>query len=117
MENIAEIPEFFERWRRRLGVAVIDGSVRWPDSYDVEPTPLSATWAPARYDEAVSATRMTILADGSVPSEETDLFGATSVGTVGARSLHELWQDVVHQRRRGADGRSGMMTPSRPMRA
>ena len=117
VENIAEIPEFFERWRRRLGVAVIDGSVRWPDSYDVEPTPLSATWAPARYDEAVSATRMTILADGSVPSEETDLFGATSVGTVGARSLHELWQDVVHQRRRGADGRSGMMTPSRPMRA
>ena len=66
---------------------------------------------------AVAATRMTILADGSVPSEETDLFGATSVGTVGARSLHELWQDVVHQRRRGADGRSGIKTPSRPMRA
>ncbi|RPG16394.1 MAG: DUF115 domain-containing protein [Phycisphaera sp. TMED9] len=117
VENIAEIPEFFERWRRRLGVAVIDGPVRWPESYGVEPDPLSDTWPPARYDEAVNATRMTILADGSAPSAETDLFGTTSVGKVGERSLHDLWQDVVQIRRRESDGRSGTSRPFQPARS
>jgi hypothetical protein len=117
VENIAEIPEFFERWRRRLGVAVIDGPVRWPESYGVDPDPLSATWPPARYDEAVNATQMTILADGSVPKSAVDLFGVTSVGTVGERSLHDLWQDVVHQRRRDFNGRLATPSPFRPMRS
>ncbi|MDA0294396.1 MAG: DUF115 domain-containing protein [Planctomycetota bacterium] len=116
-ENIAEIPEFFERWRRRLGVAVIDGPIRWPKSYGIEPDPLSATWPPARYDEAVNSTRMTVLANGSVPAAETDLFGETSVGTVGERSIAELWKDVVQCRRRDSGGRPETSAAFRPMRS
>ena len=98
-------------------MAVIDGPIRWPKSYGIEPDPLSATWPPARYDEAVNSTRMTVLANGSVPAAETDLFGETSVGTVGERSIAELWKDVVQCRRRDSGGRPETSAAFRPMRS
>ena len=98
-ENVDELPEFFERWRRRLGVAVIDGPVRWPVSGRPEIDSLSPTWPPARHDEMMNSIRMTVLADGSVPLEETDLAGVTSIGRVDDRSLRELWQELVQRRR------------------
>ena len=116
-ENIDELPEFFERWRRRLGVAVIDGPVRWPIATDSKLDPLSPTWPPPRHDEMVNSVRMTVLADGSVPIAETDLAGLTSVGRVGERSLQELWQELVQRRRDRFEGRRDEPVNLSPLRA
>ena len=116
-ENIDELPEFFERWRRRLGVAVIDGPVRWPATTGTTADPLSPTWPPPRHDEMVNSVRMTVLADGSVPTAEMDLVGHTSVGRVGERTLQELWQELVQHRRDRFEGRReepGDLSPLRP---
>ena len=115
-ENIDELPEFFERWRRRLGVAVIDGPVRWPIATDPKVDPLSPTWPPPRHDEMVNSVRMTVLADGSVPIAETDLAGLTSVGHVGERSLQELWQELVQRRRDRFEGRRDEPVNLSPLR-
>jgi hypothetical protein len=116
-ENVDELPEFFERWRRRLGVAVIDGPVRWPAATGTPVDLLSPTWPPPRHDEMVNSMRMTVLADGSVPIAETDLAGLTSIGRVGERSLQELWQELVQRRRDCYEGRReepAILSPLRP---
>ena len=116
-ENVDELPEFFERWRRRLGVAVIDGPVRWPAATGTPVDLLSPTWPPPRHDEMVNSVRMTVLADGSVPIAETDLAGLTSIGRVGERSLQELWQELVQRRRDCYEGRReepAILSPLRP---
>ena len=100
VETIDEILEFFERWRQRVGSAVIDGPTRWPDDLAVERDPLSRTQPPARRDRLVARERMTILCDGSVPKFETDLMGNDCAGRVGDRGLVELWRDVVAARDR-----------------
>ena len=117
VENIGELPEFFERWRRRLGVALIDGPARWPSATGTVVDPLSPTWPPPRHDEMVNSVRMTVLADGSVPTAEMDLAGSTSVGRVGDRSLQELWQELVQRRRDRFEGRRdepATLSPLRP---
>ena len=116
VENIDELPEFFERWRRRLGVAVIDGPARWPVATGANVDPLSPTWPPPRHDEMVNSVRMTVLADGSVPIAETDLAGLTSVGRVGERSLQELWQELVQRRRDRFEGRRDEPLDLSPLR-
>lgn len=100
IETIDEIPEFFERWRQRVGSAVIDGPTRWPDSFGIAPDPLSPTAPPPHRDRIVAFGRMSILSDGSVPESETDLEGSRCVGRVGDRTLIDLWQDVVAARMR-----------------
>ncbi len=113
-ETIGELPEFFERWRRRLGCAVIDGPIRWPRGMGDVPDPLSPTRPPIRADRLVAATRMTILSDGTVPVSETDPLGEENVGRVGDRPLRDLWRQVVEERRE-QDVETG--APPAPMRA
>ncbi|MAD77774.1 MAG: hypothetical protein CMJ51_00200 [Planctomycetaceae bacterium] len=113
-ETIEEMPEFFERWRQRLGTAVIDGPVRWPEDQAVAPDPLSPTHPPSGRDRIVAESRMTILSDGTVPVLETDLRGERSVGRVGERSLTELWRDLV-EARRSYESQTG--APPTPWRA
>ena len=113
-ETIDELPEFFERWRRRLGCAVVDGPIRWPEELGDRTDPLSPTRPPLRADRLVAATRLTILADGSIPISETDPLGDELVGRVGDRPLRELWRDVVDERRE-LDVETG--APPAPMRA
>ncbi len=113
-ETIDELPEFFERWRRRLGCAVIDGAARWPRGLGDTPDTLSPTRPPIRADRLVAATRMTILSDGSVPVSETDPLGEDLVGRVGDRPLRDLWRQVVEERRE-VDIETG--APPAPMRA
>ncbi len=113
-ETIDEIPEFFERWRRRLGCAVIDGPARWPRGLGDTPDTLSPTRPPLRADRLVAATRMTILSDGSVPVSETDPLGDDLIGRVGDRPLRDLWRQVVEERRE-LDVETG--APPAPMRA
>ena len=98
VETIDEIPDFFERWRRRIGSAVIDGPTRWPKKYGIEPDSLGRTEPPAHRDRIVAFERMMVLSDGSVPRFETDLGGEDCVGRVGDRPLDELWRDVVAAR-------------------
>ncbi len=98
-ETIGELPEFFERWRRRLGCAVVDGPIRWARELGDAADTLSPTRPPLRADRLVAATRMTILSDGSVPVSETDAMGDDLVGRVGERPLRDLWRSVVEQRR------------------
>lgn len=111
-ETIDEIPEFFERWRTRLGAAVIDGAPRG-DAHEA-PESLSSTRPPARFDRLVATNRLTVLADGSVPFRETDLEGREIAGRIGDRPLLELWQAVV-QWRRGYEMETG--SPPAPWRA
>ena len=98
VETIDEIPEFFERWRSRIGSAVIDGPTRWPQELGVAVDSLSPTQPPAHHDRNVALERMSVLSDGSVPKFETDLMGADCVGRIGERPLTELWRDVVAER-------------------
>lgn len=114
VESIGELPEFFERWRQRLGSAVVDGPIRWPHELAGDPDPLSETRPPVRADRLVAATRLTILADGGVPVSETDPMGDDLVGRVGERPIRELWREVV-ERRRDLDIETG--APPAPMRA
>ena len=104
-ETIAEIPEFFERWRRRLGVAVIDGAPLWPNHFGLDPDGLIPTRPPDRHRRLVAATRMTILSDGSVPGDERDLTGVDTIGRVQDQPLKRLWR-VVAARRHDAVERS-----------
>ena len=104
-ETIAEIPEFFERWRRRLGVAVIDGAPLWPNHFGIDPDGLIPTRPPDRHRRLVAATRMTILSDGSVPGDERDLTGVDTIGRVQDQPLKRLWR-VVAARRHDAVERS-----------
>ena len=97
-ETIGEIPEFFERWRRRLGVAVIDGAPIWPNHFEIDHDGLIPTHSPDRYRRLVAATRMTILSDGSVPSDERDLTGVDTVGRVQDQPLRRLWRIVTARR-------------------
>lgn len=99
-ETIDEIPNFFERWRQRLGTAVIDGPTRWPESFGVELDALSPTAPPPHRDRVVAFGRMSILSDGSIPESETDLAGSRCVGRVGDRPLLDLWNDVIAARMR-----------------
>ena len=114
VESIGELPEFFERWRRRLGSAVVDGPIRWPKELRGDPDPLSETHPPRRADRLVATTRLTILADGGVPVSETDPMAHDLVGRVGDRPLRELWREVV-ERRREFEVDTG--APVAPMRA
>jgi hypothetical protein len=114
IETIGELPEFFERWRRRLGCAVVDGPIRWPAGLGDTVDALSPTRPPLRADRLVAATRMTILADGSVPISETDPLGDEVVGRVGDRPLRDLWREVVEGRRELA---VELGAPPAPMRA
>ena len=100
IETIDEIPEFFERWRQRVGSAVIDGPTRWPIHLGIESDGLSPTAPPAHRDRAVALTRMSVLSDGSVPTLETDLRGSECIGRLGERPLRELWSDVISARLR-----------------
>ncbi|MAC18934.1 MAG: hypothetical protein CMJ23_04500 [Phycisphaerae bacterium] len=113
-ETIGEIPEFFERWRQRLGTAVIDGPVRWPEDQGIPADPLSPTHPPIGRDRIVAETRMTILSDGTIPVLETDLRGERSIGRLGERPLAELWQELVVARR-AHEARTG--APPAPWRA
>ena len=114
IESIGEQPEFFERWRQRLGSAVVDGPIRWPAELMGEPDPLSETRPPHRADRLVATTRLTILADGGIPVSETDPMAHDLVGRVGDRPLRELWREVV-ERRREFEVDTG--APVAPMRA
>lgn len=114
IETIDELPEFFERWRRRLGTAVVDGPIRWPAGLGAAPDPLSPTRPPLRSDRLVAATRMTILSDGSVPVSETDPLVEDRVGRIGELPIRELWRQVV-EARRDIDVETG--APPAPMRA
>lgn len=97
-ETIDEIPEFFERWRGRLGVAVIDAAVGWPEHLDLGSDGLLATRAPDRYRRFLAATRLTVLSDGSVPLDERDLTGSEIVGRVQDQPLRKLWRVVTDRR-------------------
>ena len=110
-ETIGEIPEFFERWRRRLGVAVIDPAMSWPEHVGLPSDGLLGTWPPDRHRRFVAATRLTVLADGSVPVDEGDLTGIESIGRVQDRPLRELWRAVTDRRREDGE-RLGETCPS-----
>lgn len=97
-ETLDDIASFFERWRSRLGSAVIDGPTRWPASMGVSSDRLTPTAPPPRHDRIVARRRMTVLCDGTVPVLETDLRGEWNVGRLADRGLVECWADVVQAR-------------------
>ena len=99
-DNLDELPEFFESWRRRLGTAVIDGPVRWPAGPGESGVGPGATHPPPARDRWVAMNRMTVLSDGSVPVLETDLAGLDAVGSVDRESVESIWPRVVEARRR-----------------
>lgn len=107
-ETIDDIPEFFERWRRRLGVAVIDGPVRWPRHLGIPDDQLLPTRPTERHQRFVAATRVTVLADGAVPFDERDVMGAEIVGRVQETPLRRLWRAVTDRRQEENDRVGGV---------
>jgi hypothetical protein len=98
--SLEALPSFFERWRRRLGAAVIDAAPACnPDES------IASTTTPERYLAHEAGRSMTVLCDGTVPLRCNDFLGHEGVGSVHDDSLMTVWRALLHARSRvGKDG-------------
>ena len=94
-----EIEAFFDRWMYLFGAAVIDGEPDFTNHDGWTPDTLTRPVVPAQFVRRELESRLTILADGTVPVSEIDWTGGDSVGTVDEAPLTELWRDLVTARR------------------
>ena len=93
VDTLGDQATFFERWRRQLGTAVIDGTLENPDQVGDD---LSRTWPPEKHVVEQSMRIMMVMADGTVPVAGV---GSQVVGTIGEIDTGEIWQALVRARR------------------
>ena len=93
VDTLGDQASFFERWRRQLGTAVIDGTLENPDQVGDD---LSRTWPPEKHVVEQSMRIMMVMADGTVPVAGV---GSQVVGTIGEIDTGEIWQALVRARR------------------
>ena len=99
VESVEDIPTFFERWRRLLGTAVIDGIPVLADECQRDLDSLSKTYPPAAYLRSRSLRELCILSDGTVPSIAGDWSGESIIGDVRESDVYDVWCQLIEQRR------------------
>jgi MoaA/NifB/PqqE/SkfB family radical SAM enzyme len=89
--NLAEMEAWYDHWLRVLGVAVIAGPSDYagqiPDHGCADMSP------PRRRACARINSRMTFLADGTIPSCEQDVLGREPVGHAVGGTIAGVWRD------------------------
>lgn len=89
-ETMDEIEDFYDRWMRKTGSAVIAGpssyAGQWPNRAIVRMAP------PTRSSCARLPQRVTVLADGRLTTCDQDFRGTHSVGSLHQDRLAEIWQ-------------------------
>ena len=93
VDTLGDQASFFERWRRQLGTAVVEGGLEHCDQGDDD---LSRTWPPEKHVAEQSMRIMMVMADGTVPVAGV---GSEVIGTVGEVDTSELWRALVQARR------------------
>ena len=92
-EVYEEVEPFFDRWIMTAGAAIIDPLPRPVEGARIAPLPLPLP-AAARRDR----TRLTILADGSVPLDPDDLAPRDALGADATTPLQDLWAACMRAR-------------------
>jgi hypothetical protein len=96
--NSGEMDAWYDHWLRVLGCAVIAG----PSDYAGQIVDVSlAQMEPPRRRPCVRiGNRLTILSDGRVVSCEQDFLGRQSLGTIGEKSIKDIWSGGMSALRR-----------------
>jgi hypothetical protein len=93
--SLEALPSFFERWRRRLGAAVVEAAPACnPDET------IATTTTPSRYLAHEAGRSMTVLCDGFVPLRCNDFLGHEGVGSLHDDDFLTLWRALLHARSR-----------------
>lgn len=96
--NFAEMDPWYDHWLRVLGCAVISG----PSDYagQIPDVSLAQMEPPRRRPCARIENRLTILSDGSIVSCEQDFSGRQAMGTIGEKSIKDIWTGGMSALRR-----------------
>ena len=103
LETIDDLETFFDRWQHLLGTAVIEAPP-FPDD-------LAPAVTPPRVIRRTLRERLTILPDGSMPADERDLVGASTVATLASSAFDDAWRCVRATRDAADDGAHGVLLP------
>jgi radical SAM protein with 4Fe4S-binding SPASM domain len=89
---------WYDHWLRVLGCAVISG----PSDYagQIAEVSLAQMEPPRRRPCMRIGNRLTILSDGRIVSCEQDFFGRHSLGTIGGKSIKDIWSGGMSALRR-----------------
>lgn len=90
---IDQIETFYDSWMSRCGHCVIDPLPRTIRGERIDPLPLpsSAAWRRAR-------SGLSILCDGSIPTDLDDLQGSTAAGSLTSHTVREIWKRLHRAR-------------------
>jgi len=99
-QNLGEMEEFYDRWIRRCGCAVITGYNDFAGQ--IEDRSIMNMAPPRRFPCKRLSNGMMILADGRVSLCSQDFTGKHAVGNVFIRSIKEIWKAAALERLRQA---------------
>jgi len=102
-ETITQMEDFYDRWKRRCGNAVIVGYNDFAGQ--IEDRAVMNMAPPRRGICRRLQSCMSILADGSVTTCMQDFAGRNIIGNVFDQSVEQLWQSEPLQKLRAAHGR------------
>jgi hypothetical protein len=96
--NFGEMDPWYDHWLRVLGCAVISG----PPDYagQIRDVSLAQMEPPRRRPCVRIGNRLTILSDGRVVSCEQDFLGRQPLGTIGEKSIKDIWSGGMSALRR-----------------
>lgn len=87
--NFAEMDAWYDHWLRVLGCAVIGGPTDFAGQ--IPDISLAQMEPPRRRACARINNRLTILSDGRVVFCEQDFLGSQALGTIGEKSIKDIW--------------------------
>lgn len=107
-QNLGEMEDFYDRWIRRCGCAVITGYNDFAGQS--EDRSIMNMAPPRRFPCKRLSNGMMILADGRVSLCSQDFMGKHTVGNVFTHSVKEIWKSPALERLRQAqrDGNFGV---------
>lgn len=99
-QNLGEMEDFYDRWIRRCGCAVITGYNNFAGQ--IKDRSIMNMAPPRRFPCKRLSNSMMILADGRVSLCSQDFMGKHAVGNVFTNSVKELWKSQAMEQLRQA---------------
>jgi len=93
-----DIDSFFDRWQQALGTAVLESPPKQQQDCADQDDALLPAITPRKVVRRELRRRMTIFCDGSVPADECDLAGTTSIGNIAEMNFTEAWNALLGAR-------------------
>lgn len=100
-ETVDEMEDFYEQWQRRLGMALITGHGTYAGQR--ESRAVTSMTPPARGPCRRAASRLVVLADGTVTTCDQDFRGLHALGRLPDAPLGEIWRASRLERIRRGD--------------